>query len=207
MIAVVGSGTGVGKTVVSAILLEAFHGEYWKPIQCGHLDQSDTITVESLVTHQGSRFHSEAYRFHAPLSPHHASRLENVKIISENIILPKTQNTLIIEGVGGLLVPMNSDTLFIDLLVHWKIPCLLVSKHYLGSINHTLLSIEALNHRKLDLRGIVFNGPSNEDTEQTIQSRSALPIAGRLAQEPKITPKTIKKYACQWKSQLKHLFP
>ncbi len=201
--AVVGIGTEVGKTVVAAILVQALQGDYWKPIQCGHLDKSDSMTVRQWVSHPDFHIFPEAFRLQAPVSPHHASRLENIEISPALLVPPKTKNPLIIEGAGGVLVPLNKETLLIDVIASWKIPCILVSRHYLGSINHTLLTIEALKNRKMDILGIVFNGPSSADTEEIIENLTYCPILGRLDPEPVINSSTIKKYAEQWKPLIK----
>lgn len=206
MLGVMGIGTGVGKTIVSAILLEAFRGEYWKPIQCGLCDPTDTDRIKTLVTPKDACRHPEAFRLQAPLSPHHAARLEGLEISTKKITPPKTGKTLIIEGCGGLLVPINNETLIIDLLKDWNIPCILVSKHYLGSINHTLLSLEALKRREIDVRGIVFNGPPNKDSEQIIENMSKCRILGRLDWHSQINKTLIKKYAQLWKNSLITLF-
>lgn len=199
MIVVVGIGTDVGKTVVSAILVEMFKGEYWKPVQCGNLHFSDSAAIKHLA--HSTCIHPEGYRFKAPLSPHHAARLENLEIHPEDLSLPKASRKLIIEGCGGVLVPLNQNTLFIDLLAKWNLPCILVSRHYLGSINHSLLSIEVLKHRRIPTLGILFNGPTNRDSEEIIQKFSGWPILGRLDRHPSINPTLIKHYANSWKNQ------
>lgn len=204
-IAVAGIGTDIGKTVVSAILVEALSADYWKPVQSGNLDSTDSNTVKGLVSQKKSNFHPEVYLLNDRLSPHHAARLDGVEIFEEKIVLPVSNNTLIIESVGGLMVPLNDKTLMIDLLASWKCTIILVSKHYLGSINHTMLSIEALKHRKMPIGGIIFNGKANPDTENVILKMSGLPVIGRLDPEPSINPATIRKYASLWKQPLLNL--
>jgi len=204
-IAVTGINTDVGKTVVSAILVEALSADYWKPIQCGSLESTDTDTVKQLVSHNKSIFHREAYRLKNPLSPHHAARLEGLEICPEKIARPISNNSLVIEGAGGLMVPLNFKTLMIDLLASWQCKIILVSKHYLGSINHTMLSIEALKNRKMSIAGIIFNGLENPDTENVIHKMSGLPILGRLTQETIINQEKIKEYASSWKQCLTNL--
>lgn len=205
MIAIVGIGTGVGKTVVSAIFSEALQADYWKPVQCGHLDHPDKISVQQLISNKKTQILPEAYQLQAPLSPHHASRLENISLNLDKLILPPSPHGLIIEGVGGIMVPINQENLMIDVIASWKVPCVLISRHYLGSINHTLLSLEALKYRKIEVLGIIFNGSSQPDTEQIIAKVSQRPILGRLNQEPNISKRTVLKYAKRWKNSIKKL--
>ena len=166
---VTGIGTGVGKTIVSAILVEKLKADYWKPVQAGDLDQSDTITVKSLVSNSISYFHPEAYRLTQPYSPHKAAALDGIEIDPDKIILPQTGNQLIIEGAGGLMVPLNNNFLMIDLIKKLDAEVVLVSRNYLGSINHTLLSIDALNARGIALRALIFNGNNDSFSEELIE--------------------------------------
>ncbi|WP_295652179.1 dethiobiotin synthase [uncultured Mucilaginibacter sp.] len=166
---VTGIGTGVGKTIVAAILVEKLKADYWKPVQAGDLDQSDTITVKSLVSNSISHFHPEAYRLTQPYSPHKAAALDGIEIDPDKIILPQTSNQLIIEGAGGLMVPLNSNFLMIDLIKKLDAEVALVSRNYLGSINHTLLSIDALNARGIALRALIFNGNNDSFSEELIE--------------------------------------
>lgn len=168
---VTGIGTGVGKTYVSARLVEKLKADYWKPIQSGDLHHSDTDTVREFVTNPISKFHPEAYRLTQPFSPHKSAALDGIQIDIDQIILPETENLLIIEGAGGLLVPLNEKDLMIDLIQKFNADVILVVMHYLGSINHTLLSIEALKHRGIALKEIIFNGESDEWSEEIIKGR------------------------------------
>lgn len=169
---ITGIGTGIGKTVVSAILVESFNADYWKPIQSGDLDDSDTLKVKSLVSNTRSVFHSEAYRLSQPFSPHKSADLDGIVIDPLKIIIPETDNRLIIEGAGGLMVPLNNSFLMIDLIQQLKAEVILVVKHYLGSINHTLLSLDALRSRQIPVKAIVFNGDSDQYSEDVIMSYS-----------------------------------
>lgn len=166
---VTGIGTGVGKTIASAILVEKLKADYWKPVQAGDLDQSDTITVKSLVSNSISHFHPEAYRLTQPYSPHKAAALDGIEIDPDKIILPQTGNQLIIEGAGGLMVPLNNNFLMIDLIKKLDAEVVLVSRNYLGSINHTLLSIDALKARGIALRALIFNGNNDSFSEELIE--------------------------------------
>lgn len=165
---VTGIGTDVGKTIVSAILTEVLEADYWKPVQAGNLDDSDTNTVRKLVANSRSYFHPEAYRLLAPMSPHAAARLENRELDLNKISMPETANTLVIEGAGGLMVPLNDKLLVLDLVAKLNCPVVVVSRNYLGSINHTLLTLEVLKHRNIPVAGIVFNGRPNPATEDFI---------------------------------------
>ena len=176
-----GIGTDVGKTVVSAILCEALKADYWKPIQSGGLEHSDGNEVRRLISNPITKFHPEVYLLPEPLSPHAAAERAGIEIDTSRFTLPPVQNTLIIEGAGGLLVPITRQFLVADLILQLKVPVVLVSRHYLGSINHTLMSIEILKHRKIPIAGIVFNGDQNQATEQVIEEQSGCRILGRIS--------------------------
>jgi dethiobiotin synthetase len=196
-IVVAGIGTDAGKTIASAILTYALDGDYWKPVQCGLCRDRDT--VEELL--EGCRpTHPEALYLKTPRSPHHAAKLEGFSINPDQIALPKTARPLIIEGCGGLLVPLNLTTLTVDLFIGWDCEWVIVSRHYIGSINHTLLTLEAMKRRSLDIRGIIFNGDRCPQTEAAILKFSNLPCIGRLKQEPQWNLKTIRAYASKWKA-------
>jgi len=179
---ITGIGTDVGKTIVSAILVEALKADYWKPIQSGDLHYSDTDKVREMVSNKKSKFHTSTYSFKEPASPHYSAQLENVVIDINKFTLPQTDNHLIVEGAGGLLVPLNENDLLIDLIQKFDVEVILVVKNYLGGINHTLLSIEALKSRKIDIKGIVFNGQSVPASESFILNYSKLPLLGRVNQ-------------------------
>lgn len=192
---ITGIGTDVGKTVVSAIFTEALEADYWKPLQAGNLEQTDTDVVKSLVSNTVSKFHPETYKFKMPASPHKAAEAEGIEINSKNFILPDTTNSLIIEGAGGLMVPLSENFLMIDLIKQLNAEVILVSMNYLGSINHTLLSVEALNARNTSIKGIIFNGDRDEATENFILGYTKLPCLLRIAKEEKFTKQTVKKYS------------
>jgi dethiobiotin synthetase len=166
---ITGIGTGIGKTIVSAILVEKLKADYWKPVQSGDLDNSDTMKVRSLVTNNISVFHPESYRLTQPYSPHKSAELDGVTINLNDIHLPRTGNQLIIEGAGGLMVPLNNHQLMIELIKKLNASAVLVSQNYLGSINHTLLSIEALVNRNIPIEAIVFNGTPDAYTQNIIK--------------------------------------
>lgn len=205
-IVVAGCGTDVGKTVVSSILVTALDGDYWKPIQCGNLEKSDANRVQEWVPKMKGIIHPSSYSLKAAVSPHHAAQLENRTIDLIQIIPPEGTRTLIIESAGGVLVPLNDKELTIDLFQTWDAYWILVSKHYLGSINHTLLTVEALKNRGINLHSILFNGAPNRYTEEAILTYSKVLCLGRLFQEKSINHKIIQRYAKQWKKILcKHL--
>lgn len=206
-IMVAGIGTDVGKTIVSAILTTLLNGDYWKPIQCGDEEDSDTATVKRWLDSTIYTIHPSAYSLKAPLSPHHAARLENTLIRLDSITLPQTTRPLIIEGVGGIFVPLTRNILSIDLFKSWDCKWVIVSKHYLGSINHTLLTIEVLKKLCLPILGIIFNGENNPDSEAAILKISQLPPLGRLLPEDNLNPQTIQRYAKQWQPLFSKLLP
>ncbi|UFH55219.1 dethiobiotin synthase [Spirosoma sp. KNUC1025] len=192
---VAGIGTEIGKTVASAVLVEALKADYWKPIQSGALTDSDTNTVRQLISNSVSRFHPEAYRLTQPLSPHAAAEIDGVTIDAQSITTPTTDNLLITELAGGLMVPLNSQYLNVDLVQQLGAPVVLVSRNYLGSINHTLLSAEACQRRNIPILGILFNGPTVPATETFILAYTGLPCIGRIGQEAEITKDVICYYA------------
>lgn len=165
---ITGIGTGIGKTLVSAILTEKLKADYWKPIQSGDLETSDSITINSLVSNSRTVIHPESYRLTKPLSPHLSARLDGIEIDLNQINLPETNNNLIIEGAGGLMVPLNETELIVDLIKKLGVEVILVSQNYLGSINHTLLSVNLLRQYEIPVKGIIFNGTENEETERYI---------------------------------------
>ncbi|MBS0629404.1 MAG: dethiobiotin synthase [Verrucomicrobia bacterium] len=191
-IIVAGISTEVGKTVVCTILSYLFDADYWKPIDCG---ESDSSRVKQW--HQ--RVHAPAYCLKAPLSPHHAARLENLTIEIEKIQIPQPPRPLIIEGVGGILVPLTTRLTTFDLFKSWGAEWVIVSKHYLGSINHTLLTVETLKRHGIPLLGIIFNGQPNPDSEAAILEITKLPCLGRLLPESEITETTLRRYAASWR--------
>jgi len=195
---VAGIGTDVGKTVVSAILTLLFEGDYWKPIQCGEEEGSDTARLRQWLGPSKHHVHAPAYCFNLPLSPHHAARLNKTPIDPHAITPPETDKPLIIEGIGGVLVPITAQLLTLDLFATWNCQWIVVSRHYLGSINHTLLTIASLKQRHIPILGLIFNGHPNPDTEAAILEMSQLPLLGRLLPEPNLNQQTLQRYAAQW---------
>jgi dethiobiotin synthetase len=177
---ITGIGTGIGKTLISAILTEKLNADYWKPIQSGDLETSDSLTVENLISNTKTVIHPESYRLTQPLSPHLSAKLDGIEIDLCKINIPTTSNDLIIEGAGGLMVPLNENELIIDLIKKLNVEVILVSQNYLGSINHTLLSINLLKQYEISVKGIIFNGDENLETERYIQQYAKIKKLGNV---------------------------
>jgi dethiobiotin synthetase len=198
-----GIGTDVGKTVVSAIIAEALEAAYWKPVQAGDLHFTDSMMVNQWTSEKVTVL-KERYLLNEPMSPHAAAAIDGVSIQAEDVQIPLTDGNLIIEGAGGLMVPLNSDgLLYIDLFEQWKIPVILISRHYLGSINHTLLSAEALKSRNIPVEGIVFVGEENNATESIILNICGLPMIGRIPIAEEVNSAFIAEQAMQMKRYFK----
>ncbi|PKV62980.1 dethiobiotin synthase [Pontibacter ramchanderi] len=192
---VTGIGTDVGKTVAAAILTEALQADYWKPVQAGGLDFTDTDTVRSLISNEKSIFHPEAYRLKMAASPHKAAAAEGIEIDVHGLKLPETQNNLIVEGAGGLMVPLNKRYLVLDLVQQLGLEVILVSRNYLGSINHTLLTAEVLRYRKVPVAGIIFNGEENQTSEDFIVKYTGLRRLPSIRQEADFCQEAVAEYA------------
>jgi dethiobiotin synthetase len=179
MIVVTGTDTGIGKTIFSAALAGALDADYWKPIQAGLDEETDSNRVADLSGLTPDRILPEAYRLNTPCSPHRAAELDGITINAERLTLP-TRKRLVIEGAGGVLVPITRNLLFADILARWALPTILVARTALGTINHSLLSIEALRARGVPLLGMAFVGDANDDTESTIAAFGKVRRLGRL---------------------------
>ena len=191
---ITGISTDVGKTIASSIIVEALQADYWKPIQAGDLDLSDTHKVKAYVSNSKSEFHENSYALNTPASPHLAAEKDGVVIDLKRIQEPKTENHLVIEGAGGVFVPLNDSDCVIDLIQpDYKV--IIVSRHYLGSINHTLLTIEALLNRKIAIGGIIFSGIENKSTESIILNKTGIKCIGRIDEEPYFDKNVIAEYA------------
>jgi dethiobiotin synthetase len=188
---VTGIGTSVGKTIVSAVLVEKLKADYWKPVQSGDLDDSDTTKIQGLVTNTTSCFHREAYRLSQPYSPHKSAAIDGITIDPRKINLPLTNNTLIIEGAGGLMVPLNNKFLMIDLIKQLRAEVILVSQNYLGSINHTMLSIYALKREHIPVKGIIFNVLKEIYSEEFILDHSGVKLLAHIPQYNVLDKKAI----------------
>lgn len=198
---VTGIGTDVGKTVACAILTEALKADYWKPVQAGDLDNSDTIRIKNLISNSETTFHTEAFLLSQPMSPHAAAKIDSKQISVKKLTRPQVSGDLIIEGAGGLLVPLNHKETIADIILP-EDRVILVSRNYLGSINHTLLTLEVVKSRGLNCFGIIFNGKKNEASEEVILKMSGVRFLGRIEEEPYFDKNVIKEYAEQFRSLL-----
>jgi dethiobiotin synthetase len=185
-IVVAGTDTEIGKTVFAAGLADLLGADYWKPVQAGLEGETDSQVVARLGGLSDDRILPEIYRLQTPASPHHAAAIDGVSIAVDSLDVPDTGGrALVIEGSGGLLVPLNRSTLYIDVFARWHIPVVLCARTALGTINHSLLSIEALRHRKLEILGIAFIGESNPESERVICEIGRVRRLGRL---PRLSP-------------------
>jgi dethiobiotin synthetase len=185
-------GTDCGKTLVSAILCEALEADYWKPVQAG--TPTDSEVIRKLIANKKSQIHSEKYLLNTPASPHAAAKKEGVEIKLSDFVLPYTSNDLIIEGAGGCLVPLNDQDFVIDIADKLNLQIILVANLYLGSINHTLLTFQLLKNRNLSVKGIIFNGPPNNESERIILHHTQYKCLLRIEQENQISSNEINKY-------------
>jgi dethiobiotin synthetase len=191
MIVVTGTDTDVGKTVFCAGLARLLDGFYWKPVQAGLDGETDSVVVRRLSELPAARILPEAWRLRTPASPHWAAELDDVVIDPQALLLPVVSRPLIVEGAGGLMVPLTRRALLIDLFARWGVPTVLCARTRLGTINHTLLSIEALRHREIPLLGVAFIGDAHPENERIISTLGEVPVLGRLPYLDPLTPKTL----------------
>lgn len=186
-----GTDTGIGKTIVAAMLTQALDAIYLKPIQAGLDEPTDAETVRRLTGLGEDRILPEIYRLATPASPHVAAEIDGIEIDVAKLVLPETERALIVEGAGGLLVPITRAVLQIDVMMSWKLPVVICARTGLGTINHTLLSVEALRARAMELLGIVFIGGGNRDTERIIVEMAETKRLGRLPHLDELTGETL----------------
>ncbi len=198
---ITGIGTDVGKTIASAIVVEALQADYWKPIQAGDLDNSDSHKIQHYISNNKTVIHENSYKLNTPASPHLAAELDGITIDLKKIIEPKTKNHLVIEGAGGIFVPLNDKEVVMD-LIQKDYKVIVVSRHYLGSINHTLLTIEALQNKKINVAGIIFSGNENKATETIILKKTGVKFIGRIDNEPYFDANVISYYADKFRENL-----
>jgi dethiobiotin synthase len=191
---ITGTDTGIGKTLVSAMLMSALNARYWKPVQSGLIDITDTEWVKRHTGLDASRFFPEGYRLKEPLSPHKSAALENVHIDLDKFIIPQVSpaETLLIEGAGGIMVPLNEKEFMIDLMKRCNAPVLLVARSGLGTINHTLLSINQLRHEHIDIFGVIMNGPLNKSNRDAIEHFGGVKVIAEIEPMEQITPETLR---------------
>ena len=187
-----GTDTGVGKTVFAAGLTAALGACYWKPVQSGLEAETDSETVARLGQIPGERIIPETWKLKTPVSPHLAAKLDQVVIHPEKLLAPQTLLPLVIEGAGGLCVPLTESCMFADVFAHWQIPVILCASTRLGTINHTLLSLEAMRHRAIPVYGVAFIGPENADTQRIISDLAKVRILGRLPLLDPLTQGTLR---------------
>ncbi len=200
---VTGISTEVGKTLASAIITEALEADYWKPVQAGDLNYSDSHKIADLISNEKTVIHPNSYALERPMSPHASASLEGIDIDLNNIIEPETTNHLVIEGAGGLLVPLNDKDTILDLIKpSYKV--IVVSRHYLGSINHTLLTLELMISKGFQVY-LLFSGQENTSTENIIVQKTAVPVIGRIDEEPNVDKTIVKKYADKFRLVLESI--
>lgn len=197
---ITGISTDVGKTVASAIITEALEADYWKPIQAGDLDNCDTMKVERLVSNSKSKFHPNSFALNTPMSPHAAAEIDAISVEVSKIKRPETTNNLVIEGAGGLLAPINNTETILDLIKPTD-KVIVVSRHYLGSINHSLLTINALKEKGFQV-AVLFSGDAHPSTESIIKKMTDMTIIGRINEEPYFDKNVVKEYANTFRDNL-----
>ncbi|MGB7395272.1 MAG: dethiobiotin synthase [Pricia sp.] len=200
---VTGISTEVGKTIASAIITEALEADYWKPVQAGSLDHTDTDRVKELITNEKTVFHKSSYELKSPMSPHAAAEIDGISIDRMDIVEPNTDNYLVIEGAGGLLVPLNDTDTVLDIIMP-TYQVVVVSRHYLGSINHTLLTLNWLTSKGYDV-SLIFSGDANPHTENIILHKTGVSLIGRIEEEKHFDKTVIKKYADRFETVLRSL--
>ena len=201
---ITGIGTDVGKTIASAIITQALEADYWKPIQAGDLDASDSHKISRYISNNTTIIHKNSYQLQTPASPHWAAELDGITIDLKKIQEPKTKNHLVIEGAGGIFVPLNDTDCIID-LIQKDHKVIVVSRHYLGSINHTLLTIEALKNKKIEVAGIIFSGDENKASESIILNKTKIKCIGRIDNEPYFDQNVINYYADTFRENILNL--
>ena len=190
---VTGTDTGIGKTVFSAALAGALDGYYWKPVQSGLDEETDSETVRRLSGLSAERIFPEAWRLQTPVSPHLSAEIDGVAIDPDALRLPEADRPLVVEGAGGLLVPLTRQSTYIDVFARWGRPVILCARTGLGTINHTLLSVEALRQRRIPIAGIAFIGEERSDTQAIIAEMSGVPVLGRLPVLDVLTPENLRR--------------
>ncbi len=191
---ITGIGTDVGKTIVSAIVAQALEADYWKPIQSGELENSDSHKIDRL-TNDDVHILPERFRLTEPMSPHASADIDGIELKLSELSLPNTNRNLLVEGAGGLMVPINEKDLLIDAFKIWNLPVIIVSRHYVGSINHTLLTIEALQNRGIAIKGLMFVGDENKATESFILNHTKVPFLMRVPIAAEVTADFVQQQA------------
>ena len=185
-----GTDTEVGKTVICAWLMLHYQYHYWKPIQSG-MDSPDTKTIQKITGFDNSYFFSPAYELQQPLSPHESAKRDGIEIELTNFLFPGKEEKIIVEGAGGILVPINEKHFIADIINLLKLPILLVARSGLGTINHTLLTVSELKKRNLPLQGIILNGERNQSNKEAIEKYSGVPVVSELEPLKTLDKKTL----------------
>jgi len=203
---ITGTGTDVGKTLVAAIVTEALEADYWKPVQAGFSDGTDSLFVQEMISNNKSKVHPELYKLQMPASPHLSAAAENKEIKIKEIIdhLPKTKNRLVVEGAGGLMVPLNKKKMILNLILQLKAKVIIVSKNELGSINHSLLTAAVLKKENADVAGWIFT-EEYQNYEDEIAGWSGLPVIASVKHLPVVSRETIKEQALKMRPLLKSI--
>jgi dethiobiotin synthetase len=200
---VTGISTEVGKTMASAIITEALEADYWKPVQAGELENTDSHKVARLISNAKTKIHKSTYELTSPMSPHAAAEIDGVRINRDKIKEPETENHLVIEGAGGLLVPLNDEDTILDIIMpNYKV--IVVSRHYLGSINHSLLTLNWLKQKGYDVF-VLFSGAPDPQTENIILHKTGVSMIGRIEEEAVFNKDVIKKYADKFRNILESI--
>ena len=194
---IAGIGTEIGKTLISAIFRQGLQADYWKPVQSGNPEEADALFINHMTEVAEGNIWDSSYVLTQPLSPHTAAEIDGLRISLDEITVPTTDRPLIVELAGGIMVPLNESETNLELMEKIGLPVVLVSKNYLGSINHTLLTFELLKARNIPMAGIVFNGPANPSGEKFILNHTGLKVLLRVPELTKIDPEIIQEYAQQ----------
>ena len=194
-IGIVGIHTGIGKTVCSTVICQALGYDYWKPVQAGDLENTDSLFIKNNVSNPSCAVHPERYKLLTAASPHYAASLESIDIQKQHFVLPVTKNNLVVETAGGLMSPLSTSLLNVDLIEYLKLPIILVSNNYLGSINHTLLTYSIIKDRKIPVIGLVFVGEATPSTEKFILEYTRLPLLFSIPWFKTLSPKILQAFA------------
>jgi dethiobiotin synthetase len=194
-IIIAGIHTGIGKTVCSAVICQALGYDYWKPVQAGELDNTDSIFIGKNVANTNCVVHAERYRLNIPASPHYAAEMDGIEMKAGDFVLPKTSNQIVVETAGGIMSPLSNSLLNIDLMAQLNLPAIVVSNNYLGSINHTLLTVGAMQQRNIPIKGLVFSGKEFASTREFILQYTKLPLLFSIPHFDNINPDVIADFA------------
>lgn len=200
---VTGTDTDIGKTIAAACLVRALNGNYWKPVQSGLADGTDTETLQKLVKRDDLTCFSSTYELRQPLSPHEAARRDGVDIVMNRFRLPKSEHPIVVEGAGGVMVPLNKRALMIDLIKKFKLPVIVVARSGLGTINHTVLTLKALKDKKCNVLGVIVNGPRNAANVAAIETYGKIRVLWQMTPMKPLNSKSLSRAAIRLAKALK----